>query len=242
MASSGWRPQEARQSPHELVAAVRLHRRALRTRGGAGPDRQHARRAVDRLGLDPGRGRTAAAPAGRRRPRPWRCRRGGALQPDRADGAARARHPVPSHAARDQRSGGERAPAGDVVPRGPDVVLPGGLRSDPPVLHHPGLCRGLRGLCGQLGIRAGLPLRAVGPVGRRRFRGLPRRGLAPGRAGGRGRAADGRPGQQRGRHDGPQRTGGGGGVRGLRRRGTGSPTCWGWWRPRTISRPTTPIG
>ena len=51
--------------PAGARAAVRLHRRAVRARRRTGPDRQHARRADHRLGLDPRCGRTAAAPPGR---------------------------------------------------------------------------------------------------------------------------------------------------------------------------------
>ena len=59
---------------------------------------------------------------------------------------------------------------------GPTSVLPVGVRSHPAVLHDPRIRRGLRRLCGEHRVRAPLPLRAVGPMGRRRRRGLPRRG------------------------------------------------------------------
>ncbi len=49
---------------------------------------------------------------------------------------------------------GTAASAGDLVPRWPHVVVPGRARPDAAVLHHAGVCRGLRRLCRQLGLRA----------------------------------------------------------------------------------------
>ena len=208
----------ATAAPAQLPTALRLDQRALRPRRRSGPDRQHAGRPRERVGLGPRRGATRPL-----RPPPdvalgrGDVAAGRAVHPDGPLGAARARHALPTGAARDDRSGRTRAPARDVVPRRTDVVVPAGVRSHPAVLHDPRLRRGLRRLRGEHRVRARATAARCGASGAsptprtastRRVH-LAARGDVDAE-----RMAD--PGRQRRRHDGPQRTGGGGGVRCLR--------------------------
>ena len=158
------------------AAALRLDHGPLCARRRAGVDREHAGCALQRLGLDAGGGRSAAAAT--TGPRPRRCGRGGggALHADGAHGARRARPAVPADAARHRGPGRQRAAVGDVVPRRPDLVGAGGLRPDPPVLHQPWLRRGVRRLRGQLRLRAGttaVPCGADGVSPTRRTASMP---------------------------------------------------------------------
>ena len=123
------------------------------------------------------RGRCVRLPA--RASRRRRRRRRGAVLADGAVRSHRARDALPAHVAGHRRAGRPEAAPGDLVSWGTHVLLPGRVRPDTPVLHQPRLRRGVRGLRGQLGVRAALPLLAVGPVGRRRCRGLSRCGVAP---------------------------------------------------------------
>ena len=139
--------------------------------------------ALQRLGLDPGDGRPAAATAARRALGGADVAVGEPFTLTGRLGARRARHALPADAARDAGPGGQRAAAGHVVPRRPDLGRrrPGST-STLQFFTTPGLRRGLCRLRGELGVRPGLPLRPVGPVGRRRLGGLPRCGAAPGGA------------------------------------------------------------
>ncbi len=211
---------------------------------GAGADRQHARRALERLGLAPrGRGRPASVP------RPVT-----ALRPaDVAGGepfalTGRSGRPVYGTLYRPALrgyggTGRQRAPAGGVVPRRPDLGL-SRPASTPPCSSSPPAAspwpvwttRAARATGGRIAARCGAS--GAWPIPRTASM---RHGIWP-RGVTSDAAAHGRPRRQRRRHDGPQRTGRGGGVRCVRLVVRRHRPAWGWWPPRTTSRPTTAIG